>query len=213
MARTQALDYDQKRELITQEASKLFAKKGFGGASLSDLAAACKTSKSLIYHYYDSKEAILYDVMIAHMADLLSVRDEIENRQVSAQEKFQGFARVLMRHYVGAADSQKILVYEINNLPKTQQEEIIDQERQLISYAEDLLHKARPKPKGETGTPNQSRKTLIRTKIMLFFGMLNWTHTWYRSDGPIDRDDIADIASKTILESLELKTEKAEQKP
>ena len=71
MARTQAADYDAKREAITEAAAKLFAEKGFAGASVSDLADRCAVSKSLIYHYYASKEAILFDVMNEHIDDLL----------------------------------------------------------------------------------------------------------------------------------------------
>ena len=50
MARTQAPDYEERRIAIVDKAAELFARRGFTGASLSDLAAACQTSKSLIYH-------------------------------------------------------------------------------------------------------------------------------------------------------------------
>jgi len=63
MARTQAADFEQRREKIVERAAQLFAERGFLGASIADLAKACKTSKSLIYHYYSSKEEILFDVM------------------------------------------------------------------------------------------------------------------------------------------------------
>lgn len=191
MARTQAVDYDQKRDSINAAAARVFAQKGFGGASLSDIAQACETSKSLIYHYYPSKEAILYDVMTGHMDDLLSVCTEIDARNVDDIERFRGFSRVLLRHYVGAADSQKILVYEINNLPAGQQDSIIAKQRQLIDYAEALL--ARTNPNHGLDRPT------LRAKIMLFFGMLNWSHTWFRNDGPIERNKIADMASDAAL--------------
>ena len=49
MARPQAADYDDRRAAIVEQAARLYAERGFLGASLSDLAKACKTSKSLIY--------------------------------------------------------------------------------------------------------------------------------------------------------------------
>ena len=67
MARTKADNYDSKRDAITSNAAKLFAEKGFGGASISDISKACNISKSLIYHYYSAKEDILYGVMTDHI--------------------------------------------------------------------------------------------------------------------------------------------------
>src|SRR5262249_11214860 len=54
MARKQAPDYEQRREAIVDAAAALFARRGFLGASVADLAEACGASKSLIYHYYPS---------------------------------------------------------------------------------------------------------------------------------------------------------------
>ena len=34
---------------------------------------------------------------------------------------------------------------------------------------------------------------------MLYFGMINWTHTWYNSAGKVSRDDLADMAADAAL--------------
>ncbi|VAV95012.1 hypothetical protein MNBD_ALPHA05-416, partial [hydrothermal vent metagenome] len=125
MARQQAADYEQKRALITKEAAKLFASDGFDGASILELATACNTSKSLIYHYYASKEEILFDVMNAHMELLLGVVRDLEAKDDAPAELFRHLSRGLMRRYTGAANSQKVLLYELDNLPKLEQKEII----------------------------------------------------------------------------------------
>ncbi|MBL4618797.1 MAG: TetR family transcriptional regulator [Marinicaulis sp.] len=195
MARQQAADYDQKRELITKEAAKLFAREGFDGASILDLATACNTSKSLIYHYYSSKEEILFDVMNAHMKLLLEIIDDLEAMDAPAADLFRQLSRGLMRRYTGAANSQKVLLYELNNLPKPQQKEIIAMQRQIIDFAEELLKRATPDVQLDHGR--------LRAHVMLFFGMLNWTHNWFKQSGAISRDDIADMAANTTLSALE----------
>src|SRR6185312_1242370 len=70
MARPQAANYDERREHIVAQAAKLYARNGFLGASIADLAAACRLTKSAIYHYYPSKEDILFDVMHSHVLAL-----------------------------------------------------------------------------------------------------------------------------------------------
>lgn len=190
MARTQAADYAQKREAITENAAKLFARAGFAGASLSELAEACGMSKSLIYHYYPSKEAILYDVMSAHMDALLDAA-ETATAKGDPVDDLKSLARALMRRYVGGADAQKVLLYEMNWLPKAQREEIVGKQRKLIERAEALAAAAHPAFVRDRGR--------LRAQIMLFFGMLNWTHTWFRASGPVSRDDLADMAVASTL--------------
>lgn len=195
MARTKAADYEDKRNLIMEKAAAVFARDGFAGASLSGLAEACGMSKSLIYHYYTSKEAILFDVMRAHMDELLSAIDApIPAETVEAAQRFRDFTRELLRRYTGAADKQKVLLYELGSLPQREHDDIVRKQRRLIDHVESLLAVAAPE-----GAKDKPR---LRAKTMLFFGMLNWTHTWFRPGGPVSRDEVADMAADLVLKSL-----------
>ncbi len=191
MARTQAADYAEKRLAIVEEAARLFAARGFDGASVAELAEACATSKSLIYHYYASKEAILFDVMNGHMDDLLGAIDDSAGG--GAAEAFTRFTRALLRRYAGAAARQKVLLYEIERLPRAQRQEIVEKERRLVAHAEALIARASRK------TQDRAR---LRAAAMLYFGMLNWTHNWFRPSGALSRDELADMAAETVLKSL-----------
>ena len=105
MARTQAADYDERKEAIVAAAAALYASRGFNGASVADLAERCKTSKSLIYHYYASKEDILYDVMISHVRALEAAAREAVTGDTPPERKLRELAHRFMALYVGAADS------------------------------------------------------------------------------------------------------------
>ncbi len=194
MARTQAADYDAKRDAITTHAAKLFAQKGFAGASISELAERCAVSKSLIYHYYASKEAILVDVMNDHIDDLLRVVSAQKSNAETAREQFTSLTRDLLRHYVGAADQQKVLLYELDSLPADSKSEIIQKQRKIISKVEDILSKSKP--------ALLNNRKMLRTNVMLFFGMLNWTHTWFKPKGAVSRDELAEMAAEVILKSV-----------
>lgn len=189
MARTQAEDYGAKREAIVDEAAKLFAARGFDGASLADLAAACGMSKSLFYHYYPSKEAILFAVMDGHIEALLTAIDAPVTDDPA--RALQEFARRLLRLYAGAAERQKVMLYDLARLSAPERRLIVAKERKLIAYVEALLARA----------DNDADNPSLRARTMLFFGMLNWTHTWLKPGGGLSRDDVADLAARTILES------------
>lgn len=187
MARRQAADYEEKRDAIVNEAARLFAADGFSGASLADLATACDMSKSLFYHYYSSKEAILYAVMKGHMDDLLTAIDVEESGNPLLD--LRAFARKLLRLYAGAADKQKVLLYELSNLPPAERRDIVAKERRLVAHVESVIKRARPR----------LEKGFLRAQAMMFFGMLNWTHTWLKPDGPVYRDEAADMAARMTL--------------
>src|ERR687884_1845270 len=50
------------RNQIYEEAAKLFALRGYAGASIQDLADALGVNKSAIYYYCKSKEELLFEI-------------------------------------------------------------------------------------------------------------------------------------------------------
>lgn len=192
MARTQAPDYEERREAIVARAAELFASRGFLGASISDLAEACRTSKSLIYHYYGSKEDILFDVMHGHVKALLDVAREVAARGDPPATKLRALTHEFMRLYLGAAPRQRVLLNELARLPEEERATIVGIQRALIEIVETLVVQLRPDlPAG-----------LRRPATMLYFGMINWMHTWLNPAGAAKPEDIAELAVGIWLSGL-----------
>lgn len=193
MARTQAPDYDQRRRAILDHAARLFANTGFSGASVSDLAAACETSKSLIYHYYPSKEDILYAVIASHVDQLATDVAEVTGRDAAAPDLLRDLVRAFMRHYVGAAERQKVLLNERDRLPADKRRAILAKQRGIIDAVTVLIRAADPRLAADPPR--------VRVQTMLLFGMINWTHTWFNPSGPIGAEELADMAVELVLPS------------
>jgi AcrR family transcriptional regulator len=193
VARTQAADYAERRAAIVERAAELYARKGFAGASVADLAKAIGASKSLIYHYYPSKEDILFEVMDSHLRELAAAADEVMSRPLAPADKLREIARAFMRLYVGASARHKVLLNELDALPPARRTEIVSRQRRLIEAVEGLL----------TGLQPRLRPRLALPAAMLFFGMINWTHTWFREGGVASAGDVADLATDFVLRGLE----------
>jgi len=194
MARTQAADYKQRRERIVDVAAELFAERGFMGASIADLADACRTSKSLVYHYYAAKEDILFDVMHSHVKALLDAAEQIAAKPLAPEEKLRELTRAFMQLYLGAATRQRVLLNELDNLPKAQRRIIVDIQHRLIAIVEKILTEVRPALSG--------RHVLRTPAAMLYFGMINWMHTWLRPDGRAKPARIAELAVNIFLDGF-----------
>jgi AcrR family transcriptional regulator len=191
MARPQSPDYDKRREAIVATAAGLYAKSGFDGASVSDLAKACGASKSLVYHYFPSKEDILYEVMESHLESLVEAADRAM-RSGDAKERLRALAHAFMHLYSGAQNSHKVLLNELDNLPPGRRKEVVHKQRRIIAIVETLIREIRP---------DAGAITLPLT--MLFFGMINWTHTWFRPQGDLNAESLADVAVDLMLRGLD----------
>lgn len=188
MARPQSPEYDKRRDAILREAARLYARRGFKGASVADLAAACRTSKSLVYHYFPSKDDILYATMVDHLDALVEAAQDA-TRSGSAEEQLRALTRAFMRLYVGAEDSHKVLLNELDNLPPARRAEVVGKQKRIIAAVEALVREIRP-------------DAPVLPLAMLFFGMINWTHTWFRPAGGVGADALARMAVDLMLNGL-----------
>jgi AcrR family transcriptional regulator len=193
MARTQAADYDDRRLAIVETAARLFARDGFLGASVADVADACELSKSALYHYYASKEDILYDVMHFHIIALDDAAHVIIDGPGDATTKLRALVREFMRLYVGAANRQKVL-NDLMRLPKPRREAIVSMQRALIDTVAGLLCEIEPRLR--------MREAERRPAAMLLFGMINWTHIWFDPNGAVSTEQFADMAVDMVLGGL-----------
>jgi AcrR family transcriptional regulator len=194
MARTQAAEYDERKQAIVEAAAALFAAHGFAGASVADIAQRGKISKSLIYHYYQSKEDILYDAMISHVRALEDAARDVVAMDAPPARRLRELTHRFMALYVGAADRHKVLLNDLDRLPKARRAEIVAVQRGLIDTVRRLIIEIEPSLKKK---PGQSVAA-----AMLYFGMINWTHTWFDPAGAVTPGALAEMAVDLTLGGL-----------
>lgn len=190
MARPRSPDHGERRAAILAAAARLYARQGFAGASLSDLAAACGASKSRLYHYFPSKEAVLHAVMDAHLALLAEAAEAaVAAPDRAPRARLEALATAFLRLYAGAADSHRVLLGELGSLPAPQRADIVAKQRRILDIVAREIARLDP-----TGDP--------RVTAMLFFGMLNWTPSWFRPDGPATPDALAARAVHILIDGI-----------
>lgn len=191
MARTQSADYEQRKAVIVDAAADLIASLGFGAASISDLAKACGISKSLIYHYYPSKEDILYAVMASHIDQLIDDVELVLGKSGPPIQRLRLLLYTFMDRYVGAASRQKVLLNELAHLTDQARVDIIGKQRTIIDAVQRLVVEILPDLAADPAR--------ARGQTMLLFGMINWTHIWFDPKGPLSAHDVAEMAFQTFI--------------
>jgi len=191
MARTRANDYDKKRLGILSRSAALFAAHGYTGTSITMIAEACGVSKALMYHYYSSKDAVLFDLLADHLQQLVAAVEAASQSHGDGQERLFAIAATLLEAYRGADAEHQVQIASLKLLPQAQQETLKEMERRLVALVSDALLAA---------IPSLARKRhLLKPLTMSLFGMLNWHYLWFREGKGITRDKYARMVIALIL--------------
>jgi AcrR family transcriptional regulator len=187
MARPRSLQHDLRRDQILDIAAQCFADRSYAAASMNDIAAAGGTSKARLYHYYESKEAILFDLLDRHTQRLLALIGQVEataqRGRLDDRAALHELVRAFLEEYESSATRHAALLHDTKFLGDTQRELILDRQRDVVSAATRFLRRAYPQ---RVADANQTAVT------MMLFGMINWTFTWLRPGGPMTYADFAE---------------------
>ena len=180
MARPISASHELRRDEILNVAATCFARQSYPATSMNDIAAAGGTSKARLYHYYESKEAILFDLLDRYTQKLLVIIGQV---QATAQRKalderatLHELIRAFLREYETSATRHAALLGSTQFLGAAQREVILDRQRDVVSAVTRFLRRAYPE---RLDASNQTAIT------MTLFGMINWTFTWLRPGGPL----------------------------
>jgi AcrR family transcriptional regulator len=182
MARTRSPDYDVLRDSILHNAVRAFAQLGYPSATMADLAAACGTSKAGLYHYYPSKEALLFDCLNRHTLRLVKLSENASGHSSDYGLTLKALVIAFLREYQSAHDSHVSLLHDLKFLPVAQQEIIREHERVVIDRFAYLIQKAFP----TKITPRN-----LKPLTMSLLGAMNFTFAWLRTDGAISYEEYA----------------------
>ena len=198
MARPKSATHDIKRDAILDIAAQCFADRSYPAASMNEIATACGTSKARLYHYYGSKEAILFDLMDRYTQRLLSLialtEATAQRRNLDDRAALHELIRAFLQEYESSATRHVALLNDtqfLSDVPDdhlgsqaiSPRELILNRQRDVVAAVTRALRRAYP------GRLNPSNQTAI---TMMLFGMINWTFTWLRPDGPISYVAFAD---------------------
>ncbi|SPJ29063.1 TetR/AcrR family transcriptional regulator [Falsiruegeria mediterranea] len=195
MARTIAKDHDQKRAQILKSAARVFAREGFDRASMTQLARECGISKANIYHYYDSKDAILYDILEIYLRELRDLICGIDLSGLDDAARLRMVIAEILLAYQGVDDEHRVQISGMSALPEEQQKVLRGYQRDMVDYLSDILCQVAP------GTFENSPGKL-RSTTMSIFGMLNWYYMWNTGAGTQAREDYADLVTKLTLNGV-----------
>lgn len=191
MARPRAADYDGKRQAILDGSAAVFAKHGYDRASMAQVAKACNVSKALLYHYYKNKAALLFDILQAHLQELIEAVNAAD-RDLPPRPRLRALVGALLEAYRDADNEHKIQLNELSKLPPKRKKLLTDMERELVRVFADAIAAVNPALDGD--------RALLKPVTMSLFGMINWHYMWFREGKALTREGYADLVTTLLVE-------------
>ena len=192
MARSRSENYEDIRLGILTNAARLFASQGYERSSIGDLADACRLSRGALYHYFDSKEAILYAMLETHVRGMLKrLHDALSVVGSSPMDQLAALIEAAVEYNSGSPDEQIILLNDLPSLGEREQKVVKGLERQIVDLVSDVL--------GRLDAAGQITPSARKVYTMALLGITNYAYTWYDPQGPVKPKQYAQMTTELFL--------------
>lgn len=193
--------YQERRKKLVAAAATVFREKGYGAASLGDIANVLGSDRASLYYYVSSKEELFHAVVFHAAEENVRLAEEIRDGDVSIPEKLAQLIEALMLSYEKHYPYLFVYVQEKMSL--------FGPEGDHSEWAADMWDLNRRYESVVTSVVAEGMKQGVvrksgRPKVVAYgiIGMLAWTHRWFRPDGPSTGAEISKAFSEMVLQGL-----------
>jgi AcrR family transcriptional regulator len=183
-----------RRAAVIREAAGLFDQHGYYSTSMEDIAEAVNLRKPTLYHYFRSKDEILFWIH-EEFINLLIARQErrlatpMEPTQLLLEimadilelmETHRGHVRVFFEHHRELAEEQHEIIATKRD----------DYEAMVAGVI-------------KRGIDDGSFRAVdVKLATLAVFGICNWSYQWYSTRGPLRTREIAYVLWDVVVNGL-----------
>ena len=190
MPRKRAAGYDNQRETIIEQAAALFARNGFVGTSMNEVALACGLSKASLYHYFADKHQLLMHICEDHIDRLCALVDEVAQQELDPEPRLRLLIQRFVEEYRDAQNEHRVLTEDVRFLEPGDQKRILTGERKVVKAVAEAMCAVRPEV---------DRSRMAKPLAMLLFGMIKWMCMWLKPDGELTHERMAVVVSDLLF--------------
>jgi TetR/AcrR family transcriptional regulator, cholesterol catabolism regulator len=176
------------RQEILRTAARLFQQRGYDATSMNDVAAALKLSKGGLYHHFQSKDEILFEIM-DHAMHITEERVLTPVRGIAdPDERLRALIRLHIEVVLSPRDREiTVMLHENHPLPPSLRKRINARKKEYIHFLENLMAEVQNKARH----PQHAKgKVSPRAAAFALLGMINWIYQWYKPEGDLQAQNL-----------------------
>jgi AcrR family transcriptional regulator len=184
-----------REDQVRAAALRLFKEKGYHATSMRDIAAAVGINKGSLYSYIKSKEDLLVPVFEQAQGVLTTQIEQIcADASLSPTERLK---RAIHAHVTAVADNLDVLTVYLSEWRQLATESLATNRDQRARYAH-LFHEIL----SDGVTSGEFRPMDTRIVMLGMIGMCNYLFRWYRPEGRLTPDQVADALIEMVMQGV-----------
>lgn len=194
MAKIQSKKNSTKKEIILEKAARLFREKGFGAASMRDLAETVGVEAASLYNHIRSKSDILQSICFKVANEFISHLESVERSPGSILKKMETIIRFHIRMMLDEYENVYISDHEWRHLPEPYLSNFLNQRRSYRKRLSDLVQ--------EGIARNEIKDIDPYVAVLTFLSAISGIESWQRSRKNTSAETLEANMVKYLIEGL-----------
>jgi AcrR family transcriptional regulator len=161
---------------------------------MRDLANALGIEAASIYSHIRSKEEILQRVCFRMADEFFGAIDALQNTETSASEKLKRAIAAHVQVLTRNTEASAVFLQEWRHLSEPHHSEFLALRDRYENYFREIIRSGIAS--GEFQVPDE------KFAVLMILSGLNWIHTWYKPEGKMTPEEIAENLSAMLLNGL-----------
>jgi len=183
------------KDKLLRAATDLFYRKGYADTTIQDIGSMAGISSSLIYHYFGTKEELLFEIIETTRNSFETILLKIQRDTPNPLDCLREIIRATVIHPNSETKKEtKVFLDENYWLTKKHKERVKQRERELYEVLVTKVSESQ-----EQGLVKNLPATIVAFNII---GVLNWSYRWYKAKGPLTIEEIAAVIVDFVMEGI-----------
>jgi AcrR family transcriptional regulator len=187
--------YTTRRREVIEAAASVFRELGFEAATLNDVAAKLNTDRASLYYYVGSKEELLHEIVLVALSENVAAAERVSKRKGSTVEKIEALVEEMISSFDRNYPHMFVYTADMGRIAREESDwarAAVANTKRFQSILVSILEKGRAE-----GTLRSDLEPELCA--LALFGMVNWTHRWYRPGSKYTPEEVARTFSSLFL--------------
>lgn len=184
--------FDVKMEKVLAAGSAVIAREGYGQATIRQVASEADMSLAGLYHYFSSKDELLYLIQFHTFSAILDRLDDRLRSVTSPRQRLREMVSNHLDHFLSRMNDLTVCAREMESLSGEYFSQVEALRRRYFAITLEIVE--------ALGKESGNSHPEPRLATLYLFGMLNWIYMWYPNEESMPADMLADQLVSLFLD-------------